>query len=220
MGDDVVLSFHDSLLRVSDVHLLSGPYWLNDNIIGFAFEFIENVLCKDCSGIFSFISPQVTQFIKLVNEPGELDAFLEPLSLSTKKFVALAVNDSESRSDVGGSHWSLLVLDVDSGVFRHYDSSSQHNHDAARLLARQLARYMRIVSDRFVEEEMPQQRNGYDCGVYAIAVAEELCKSEMHIGDVGSANLASITPSYVESCRQRLRKLISELHDEKIHTPN
>ena len=36
--DEIVLNFNDSLLRKSDVDLLSGPYWLNDNLIAFAFE--------------------------------------------------------------------------------------------------------------------------------------------------------------------------------------
>lgn len=36
--DPVVLSFHDSSLRESDVSLLEGSNWLNDRIIGFYFE--------------------------------------------------------------------------------------------------------------------------------------------------------------------------------------
>lgn len=37
-SDEVVLSFHDSLLRRSDVELLRGCGWLNDRLIGFYFE--------------------------------------------------------------------------------------------------------------------------------------------------------------------------------------
>jgi len=36
--DTTVLSFHDSLLRQSDVALLDGTEWLNDKLIGFYFE--------------------------------------------------------------------------------------------------------------------------------------------------------------------------------------
>ena len=36
--DPIVLSYHDSLLRQSDVALLEGSNWLNDRIIGFFFE--------------------------------------------------------------------------------------------------------------------------------------------------------------------------------------
>lgn len=37
-GEEVVLSFHDSLLRRSDVVLLQDCGWLNDRLIGFYFE--------------------------------------------------------------------------------------------------------------------------------------------------------------------------------------
>ena len=36
--DHTALSFHDSLLKVSDIALLSESNWLNDKIIGFYFE--------------------------------------------------------------------------------------------------------------------------------------------------------------------------------------
>lgn len=38
LADETVLSFHDSLLKRSDVALLEGGQWLNDKIIGFYFE--------------------------------------------------------------------------------------------------------------------------------------------------------------------------------------
>lgn len=36
--EKTVLSYHDSLLRQSDVSLLDAPNWLNDKIIAFYFE--------------------------------------------------------------------------------------------------------------------------------------------------------------------------------------
>jgi sentrin-specific protease 8 len=38
MEDEVVVDYHDCLLRKSDVELLNDSQWLNDNIIAFAFE--------------------------------------------------------------------------------------------------------------------------------------------------------------------------------------
>lgn len=38
MVDEIVLSFHDSLLRKSDLSLLEDGRWLNDRLIGFVFE--------------------------------------------------------------------------------------------------------------------------------------------------------------------------------------
>ena len=36
--DTVVLSFGDSLLLKSDLELLAEPNWVNDKLIGFAYE--------------------------------------------------------------------------------------------------------------------------------------------------------------------------------------
>ena len=36
--DQIVLSYHDSLIRQSDYLLLDAPNWLNDKVIGFYFE--------------------------------------------------------------------------------------------------------------------------------------------------------------------------------------
>ncbi|KAK4873936.1 hypothetical protein RN001_013296 [Aquatica leii] len=40
-SNPVILSFHESLLRLSDIDLLRGPCWLNDSIISFYFEYLE-----------------------------------------------------------------------------------------------------------------------------------------------------------------------------------
>ena len=83
--DPIVLSFHDSLLRQSDVQLLDGSNWLNDKIIGFYFEYgtpflqplhescpvhlphryLEYVVFREFSDRVCFVTPDVTQFIKL-----------------------------------------------------------------------------------------------------------------------------------------------------------
>ena len=60
MSDPVILSYFDSLLRQSDIALLEKPNWLNDKIIGFAFQYYEEVnknsnFCVDkrfCLGCF------------------------------------------------------------------------------------------------------------------------------------------------------------------------
>ena len=51
-ADKVVLSFHDSLLRVSDVNLLTAGRWLNDKIVSFTFECVHYcfLLRRGCCG--------------------------------------------------------------------------------------------------------------------------------------------------------------------------
>lgn len=41
-GDDKVLSYGDNLLRQSDLDLLDGPYWLNDQVrLGFKLSALD-----------------------------------------------------------------------------------------------------------------------------------------------------------------------------------
>lgn len=57
-NNPVVLSYHESLLRRSDVDLLRGPNWLNDTIISFYFEYLEIDRFKRNNRLL-FVPPQV-----------------------------------------------------------------------------------------------------------------------------------------------------------------
>lgn len=104
MADEVVLSFHDSLLRKSDLSLLEEGRWLNDRLIGFVFDYFTHNKFKQISDIVTFISPDVTQFLKL-GEGIEIGIFLEPLDLPSQKMIFFTVNNNDSRHLAGGSHW-------------------------------------------------------------------------------------------------------------------
>jgi|TARA_B110000967_G_C18880479_1_gene560759 sentrin-specific protease 8 len=48
--DDMVIAYHDCVLRVRDVALLTGPHWLNDAVMSFYFEYLreeENARCAN-----------------------------------------------------------------------------------------------------------------------------------------------------------------------------
>ena len=57
---------------------------------------------------FTSCSPEVSQFLKLVDDQ-EVSCFVEPLDLKSKELIILAVNNATDPSQPGGSHWSLLV---------------------------------------------------------------------------------------------------------------
>lgn len=41
-ADEKILSYNDVVLRRSDLHILSGPYFLNDRIIEFYFSYLSS----------------------------------------------------------------------------------------------------------------------------------------------------------------------------------
>ena len=95
-SDSTVLSLGDSLIRESDLNLLSGPHWLNDRVISFYFEYLHLHKFESASGV-CFISPEVSQFLKLANFE-EIPIFLEPLELERKDVILMAVNNAKDPS--------------------------------------------------------------------------------------------------------------------------
>lgn len=162
----VVLNFYDSLLRQSDVNLLMGPYWLNDQIISFYFEYLEKIIFKNDNRLL-FISPEVTQCIKIVPET-EINIFLDPLKANEKLFVFFALNNNEEADSVGGTHWSLLVFSRPEKKFFHYDSMNSFNLENCKHLVKVLKPALNCVEADFENVKCLQQNNGYDCGIHVI----------------------------------------------------
>lgn len=162
----VVLNFHESLLRQSDVNLLMGPYWLNDQIISFYFEYLERIIFKNENRLL-FISPEVTQCIKIVPET-EINIFLDPLQANEKLFIFFALNNNDEADSVGGTHWSLLVFSRPEKKFFHYDSMNSFNLENCKHLVKVLKTALNCVEADFENVKCLQQNNGYDCGIHVI----------------------------------------------------
>ena len=114
--DRIVLSYSDSIIRQSDLKLLEGPHWLNDRIISFYFEYLFEKEF-DSSDKLVFISPEVSQFLKMSNRE-ELVIFLEPLNLTEKELIVLAVNNNDSEWYNWTNKQLITYWTLDPGPFR------------------------------------------------------------------------------------------------------
>uniref|UniRef100_A0A8C2C3T3 SUMO peptidase family member, NEDD8 specific n=1 Tax=Cyprinus carpio TaxID=7962 RepID=A0A8C2C3T3_CYPCA len=200
--DPVVLSYQDSLLRRSDVALLNGPHWLNDQVIGFAFEYFATERFQSLGEKVCFISPEVAQFIKYAACQEELAIFLEPLSLASRRWVFLAVNDNSNQSA------------GDTNQCSHYDSQSGSNSLHARRIAAKLEAFVCTGAKvPFVEEQSPSPQNSYDCGMYVICNAEALCESA-RVEGCPHLPAQVITPTYITRKRTEWYSLIQRLAKE------
>lgn len=132
---------------------------------------------------------------------------LEPLRFPAAQLVLFAVNDNpDVEAAGGGSHWSLLAFSAADATFRHYDSCAGSNRGAAQ-------RVFQAASPPdgcLVEQPTPQQRNGYDCGVYVLALARLLCQRHSQQGQQMSFDVGreEINPARISGLRQKVLDLI------------
>jgi sentrin-specific protease 8 len=113
-SDPILVSYHDSIVRRSNLKTLDYSNWLDDNIITFAFEYIQydsSEYPKDKDNLFAFVTPPVVQLLKMTDD-SFAEQLLQSMDFMGKKFLILPINDNTKVNVFGGSHWSLLILSI------------------------------------------------------------------------------------------------------------
>lgn len=220
VGDDEkVLSYGDVVLRRSDLKILQGRDYLNDRIIEFYFCYLSS----STSPKILLLAPSISFWIVNAPDASSLQQFVDPLKLPEKELVIFPINDNEDFNAAGGgSHWSLLVYSRRRNIFEHYDSSAQCNAVYGSKLFENIKSFMGPLasSATLALHFTPQQRNGYDCGLFVLAIVKELCACEGNIsGDDWEAVLKSrVTASTVGEMRNQILDIINELSSKRCKT--
>lgn len=208
-GNPVVLSYNNSLLRKKDVELLKGPYWINDTIIGFYFEYLDETTTNSVVKELLFVSPELTQLLKLTAS-SDYGMLLGSINAKSSSFVFFPLNNCDSRESAGGSHWSLLVYSKPEKTCFHFDSSKGLNSDVAKDFAKSITDY--FCPDglwSYLEIDTPQQENGYDCGLYV------LCNTDLVSNHaVAHSKIKNCTFGGLKSLADGKRGKILELIDD------
>ncbi|TYZ53524.1 hypothetical protein PybrP1_008985 [[Pythium] brassicae (nom. inval.)] len=233
-----VLCYHDAQLYASDVALFAPRQWLNDSAIHFYLTYLQHMVCQtrssgaeaaeadgESGGDVLLADPAVVSCLTLqCDDDDEFRELGDGLRLADKRLCLLPVSDNEW---LGGasSHWSLLVFRRDALAFEHYDSSAGANARAAARVKCAFEKMLRlcdpsvgaaVTAEMPLEEarDAPQQTNGYDCGVYVLAVAEWLCRQ--HVGENALPPLAEfVTPERVTQTRRAMPALVRRLQVEQ-----
>lgn len=219
-----MVTFNQSYLE----ELRHSDRFLSDTIIEFYFSYISSLYPSDS---IRLVSPTISFFLANIQDDDDtISECLDDLNLGEKQLVMFPVSD-------GGSHWSLLVYYKKQNLFFHHDSFHHKNEwDAFQLyqavkgcLKLGASSYVgKIVkkkkkkpwpadddSDRFWEAHTPQQTNGYDCGLYVMAIARAICrwyccedpgKGRVWIREVGD----TVDVTLVSSMRLAILQLIEE----------
>ncbi|EOA13952.1 hypothetical protein CARUB_v10027072mg [Capsella rubella] len=219
-GDDKILSYDDVVLRRSDLDILNGHNFLNDRVIEFYLSYLSSV---HSTPTISLIPPSIAFWISNCPDAESLKDFMKPLKCGDKDLLIFPVNDNLNVEEAeGGLHWSLLVYYKDANTFFHHDSLMGVNKWSAKQLFEAVSPFVSDGDAVYREyNETPQQKNGYDCGVYLLAIARVVCewftsegmkkRDELWFTDVKEA-----VPDVVNHLREEILELIKRLMSESV----
>jgi sentrin-specific protease 8 len=171
-------------------------------IIAFFFEFLQQEKRRGADNRVLLIPPAVT-FLMIHGDEGYAESILQPLAVNTFQLVLFAVNNNQRIDSANqGSHWSLLAYDRELRKLIHYDSCRGMNTDTARILSDKIVGKRKTI----IDENVPQQSNGYDCGIHVLVLAEQL-----YVG--GEINPLELQPAKISAFRRSLLQLMQNKID-------
>lgn len=171
--DAVILDFENAEVRASDFDSLKPEGWLTGEIINFYWTYLERREFRTEKSVL-FLGTYTAYRISNAENSTVTDTIATQLSGELggeRELILIPLNHR--------SHWSLLVYCRLTRTFYHYDSINRHNRQFAERAAGRLLRVLEpTLRDGFYFKSMqtPQQNNDFDCGIYVLAIAEELAR--------------------------------------------
>ncbi|KAJ2693591.1 SUMO1 sentrin specific peptidase 1 [Coemansia sp. RSA 1285] len=168
---------HNSVpVSAHDIATLGDGEWLNDEVINFYMQLIMSRSTNTSSGskvpschafnTFFFTRLQQGGYVRVRRWTRRVDLF-------EKDLVIVPVHL--------GVHWCCAVIDFRARAIRYYDAMGGDNAGALELLMSYLKEESRDKRKSefddsgwtaVCDKKIPRQRNGYDCGVFAVTFAE------------------------------------------------
>ena len=107
--DERVLDYHDCLLRVRDVALLTGSHWLNDNLMSFYFQYMQREKFVHLKDDVAFVDGSVGFLV--ANMPAsDVGVVLQPLKLAEASLILFQVSERGRRGKESFSFVSSLFI--------------------------------------------------------------------------------------------------------------
>ncbi|XP_029350432.1 sentrin-specific protease 2 isoform X2 [Echeneis naucrates] len=174
-------------LRITqrDLATLQDGGWLNDEVMNFYLSLVMERCSGETAGwkVYSF---STFFFPKLIGGGGGQAGGHAAVKRWTKA-VDLFVYDLILVPLHLGFHWAMAVIDLKSKTVKSYDSMGQRHDDICSQLLLYLMEEHRSKKGRELDSakwtigslrptEIPQQKNGSDCGVFACKYADYIAK--------------------------------------------
>ena len=174
-ANDVLLDVHNLQVQTRSFCTLLPGVWLDDQIIHahLALLQIRNPNCMYLDLVLSQkLPPHRPTF-----DYNEIRHMYRTVPLFDKDLIFMPIN-------ISNSHWTLIAMDMVTKTISYYDSMRGNgqlyvNNALAFLRASAEARGVPFCDtewtcDRHAAEAYPPQPNGFDCGIYAVMVADLL----------------------------------------------
>lgn len=242
-----LFNYDDVDIYERDIQTLEDGNWLNSSIINFhikhnllgisdkvsfegnAFKPIRKTQVKKK---YVCLDPIAISFICMqYYEDEDLNEILDGMGLGDKEtldWIILPITDQDSLSSPS-THWSCLLYSSKLRLGFHFDSNVPHNLVASERITMKLGDLL-FGSEgggnigKVIQSSNPQQKNGYDCGIFTLMFMESLARvleENMASNDdftnstsiliAFESALQNITPDDAKTCRMKLKSQIRSL---------
>lgn len=158
--------------------------------------------------LYKFVSPLVTQLLQTMSIEQAAE-FLE--SASFKSYDTIFFPLSNLKSEVLG-HWSLLIwCRKMKNKFLHFDSLKNVNIVPAKNLTEKIVKCCQLKSYKFKNMKSPHQNNNTDCGVYLMAIMDEIATTKK----ISDLLITKINQEYINRFRFALMSCIMDQSSSK-----
>lgn len=172
---EVLVDSHKIQITRKDINTLNGLNWLNDEIINFYFEMIQERSAEKGLKVYAtntFFYPKMME----LGQPA-LKRWTKRVDIFEKDIMLIPV--------YLGMHWCLAVVDFRKPGVYYYDSMGGNNKKCLITLLKYIQDEHRDKKgkeldiekwEHKIRKDIPQQMNGSDCGMFACKFAEYISR--------------------------------------------
>ena len=173
-NDPILITYKSCSIKKSDIDCLSDYQYLNDLIISFYYEILNE---KYTSNDIILLDPAVSMSIIFDQDLDDINnCIFQPLEMKNKKFIFVPINDNTKiEYKINGSHWALNIIDVNNNTIYYLDSMLG-NISNAKVSVRKFEKLFGKKFNFVYALEKTYQTNSSDCGMFILGFTETFLK--------------------------------------------